>query len=1277
MMHRRGGKRIRMDDPVPPEYETPMTPMTPMNDNSAGDANDSYNAYTPYQASQTPLHNPTPEHYSSESYSSPGTSQQQYQEQGNFDNQTQFEAPMTPAASNMRITRNTRARMRGGVVQQPKYKEIDTDYTPAASNRGRGGGGRGRGKRAHHSHSLEDEASLYYVIRNNRSSLTTIVDDWIEKYKGNRENALLMLMQFFINASGCKGRITSEMQLTMEHVAIIRKMTEEFDEESGEYPLIMTGQQWKKFRANFCEFVQILVRQCQYSIIYDQFLMDNVISLLTGLSDSQVRAFRHTATLAAMKLMTALVDVALTVSINLDNTQRQYEAERQKAREKRAADRLESLMAKRKELEENMDEIKNMLTYMFKSVFVHRYRDTLPEIRAICMAEIGVWMKKFHQNFLDDSYLKYIGWTLHDKVGEVRLKCLQALQPLYASEELKTKLELFTSKFKDRIVAMTLDKEYDVAVQAVKLVISILKHHREILTDKDCEHVYELVYSSHRAVAQAAGEFLNERLFRPEDEAVVDVKTRRGKKRLPNTPLIRDLVLFFIESELHEHGAYLVDSLIETNQMMKDWECMTDLLLEEAGPDEEALDNQKETSLIELMVCCIKQAATGEAPVGRGPTRKILSVKELKQVHDDKQKLTEHFIQTLPLLLDKYRADPEKLANLLAIPQYFDLDIYTKSRQEINLDSLLNKIHVIVEKMHDTEVLDTAAKTLEHMCVEGHAIFTRCDVARSTLIDSIVNKYKEAIDEYRNLIEGDEEPDEDETFNVVQSLKKVSIFYSCHNMNPWGIWDSLYKDIEDAKDPSKSLPSTAVKYCISACFFAILWSQNHLMEAVDSGSHGEDECRQLKERLHSFMGSMRHFVNGDTPSHPILREDAYNTICDLLVIFCNQLTTHTNPLMHQLVYEPDQAMQNMLNRFIQEYVFFEEEDDEHDEHSKIEELHKRRNFLAGYCKLIVYNMIPTKAAADVFKHYVKYYNDYGDIIKTTLGKARDINKTHCALTMQQSLNILYNEIMAEKGKVNRNSEEFTAIKELAKRFALSFGLDAVKNREAITALHRAGVLFVITPPDGVEQDPTGPPPNLPFLEILSEFTNKLLKQDKRIVLNFLDRRLQAGMPSSRGEDWQPLLCYRNSLLHGETDQIPVTSKRAYTRRKKDHLAEEEEADEPDEGSDHEFAGKQKKKRSRKNQLPVNKVVITRGPRTNTFYENNDTVQMQTSPSATVEDTATSPLQDLDTRFKTLQTQSSRPRRNQEHVEHRELRRTSRNSGRYVEGQYMECRIEAK
>lgn len=53
-----------------------------------------------------------------------------------------------------------------------------------------------------------------------------------------------------------------------------------------------------------------------------------------------------------MKLMTALVDVALNLSINLDNTQRQYEAERAKQQNKRAGDRLELLMTKRQEVSE-------------------------------------------------------------------------------------------------------------------------------------------------------------------------------------------------------------------------------------------------------------------------------------------------------------------------------------------------------------------------------------------------------------------------------------------------------------------------------------------------------------------------------------------------------------------------------------------------------------------------------------------------------------------------------------------------------------------------------------------------------------------------------------------------------------------------------------------------------------------------------------------------------------------------------------------------------------
>lgn len=130
------------------------------------------------------------------------------------------------------------------------------------------------------------------------------------------------------------------------------------------------------------------------------------------------------------------------------------------------------------------------------------------------------------------------------------------------------------------------------------------------------------------------------------------------------------------------------------------------------------------------------------------------------------------------------------------------------------------------------------------------------------------------------------------------------------------------------------------------------------------------------------------------------------------------------------------------------------------------------------------------------------YNEYGDIIKYTVGKTRENNKTNCALTMCISLISTYKDIqqLNDSVYVSKNCQEYADLKELAKRFALSFGLDAVKNREAIIALHRAGILFAVTQStDETEADPYAAPPCLLFLEILNEFTNKLLKQDKRVV----------------------------------------------------------------------------------------------------------------------------------------------------------------------------------
>ena len=63
------------------------------------------------------------------------------------------------------------------------------------------------------------------------------------------------------------------------------------------YPLSTPGPQLKRFKAGLCEFARVLVRSCRNSLIYDEYLFPMLLALLTGLSDSQVRAFRHTSTL--------------------------------------------------------------------------------------------------------------------------------------------------------------------------------------------------------------------------------------------------------------------------------------------------------------------------------------------------------------------------------------------------------------------------------------------------------------------------------------------------------------------------------------------------------------------------------------------------------------------------------------------------------------------------------------------------------------------------------------------------------------------------------------------------------------------------------------------------------------------------------------------------------------------------------------------------------------------------------------------------------------------
>ncbi|XP_025131264.3 cohesin subunit SA-3 isoform X8 [Bubalus bubalis] len=934
--------------------------------------------------------------------------------------------------------------------------------------------------RAHGQKESEPPASdLFDAVKGAKSDMQSLVDEWLDSYKQDQDAAFLELVNFFIRSCGCKGTVTPEMFKKMSNSEIIRHLTEQFNEDSGDYPLIASGPSWKKFQGSFCEFVRTLVYQCQYGLLYDGFPMDNLISLLTGLSDSQVRAFRHTSTLAAMKLMTSLVRVALQLSLHKDNNQRQYEAERNKGLGQRAPERLESLLEKRRELQEHQEEIEGMMNALFRGVFVHRYRDVLPEIRAICIEEIGSWMQSYSTSFLTDSYLKYIGWTLHDKHRDVRLKCLKALKGLYGNQDLTARLELFTSRFKDRMVSMVMDREYDVAVEAVRLLIVILKSMDGVLTDADCESIYPVVYASNRALASAAGEFLYWKLFYPECETrAVGGRERRRSPR-PQRTFFYLLLSFFVESELHDHAAYLVDSLWDcAGSLLKDWESLTSLLLEK----DQNLGDIQESTLIEILVSSVRQASEGHPPVGRVTGKK-------------------------------------------------------------HLELLLQQLQEVVVKHAEPAVLEAGAHALYLLCNPEFTFFTRVDFARSQLVDLLTDRFQQELEE---LLQSSF-LDEDEVYSLAATLKRLSAFYNAHDLTRWELYEPCYQLLRKAVDTGE-VPHQVTLPALTLVYFSILWTLTHISGSDASQSLSpQKQLLDLKGRMVAFCELCQSCLS-DVDSE--IQEQAFVLLSDLLLIFSPQMIVGGREFLRPLVFIPEATLQSELASFLMDHVFIQPGElrsgHSQEDHLQIERLHQRRRLLAGFCKLLLYGVLEMDAASDVFKHYNKFYNDYGDIIKETLTRARQIDRSHCSRILLLSLKQLYTELLQEQGPQGLNElPAFIEMRDLARRFALSFGPQQLQNRDLVVMLHKEGIKFSLSevPPAGSSSQP----PNLAFLELLAEFSPRLFHQDKQLLLSYLEKCLQR-VSQAPGRPWGPVTTYCHSLSPGE-NTVEV-SPQGYPRSKK-------------------------------------------------------------------------------------------------------------------------------
>ncbi|XP_038140709.1 cohesin subunit SA-2 isoform X1 [Cyprinodon tularosa] len=1004
-----------------------------------------------------------------------------------------------------------------------------------------------RVRKAQDKHAKEEQVeavTLFEVITMGKSAIEAVIDDWIEAYGADRDSSLLDLISFFIQCCGCKGVVTAEMCHNKEDKDVKSKMVEELDEGAGlqykrflafpwiltvtwpmdadcaDYPLAQSGPPGRWFHSELCDFVSVLVARCQHSVLFDSYLMSSLISLLTELSNSFMRAFRHTCTLAAVKLLSSLLTVALSLSVGVENSQKLYDVQRTKTARQKSSQQLERIQKKISELQEKKTEVESMMDILFKGVFLKRYRDILPDIRSVCMEELGLWMKLYSSAFLNDSYLKYMGWMMHDKVPDVRLKCVLALQGLFSDPVLLPKLDLFTSRFKNRLVSMVLDKDNEVAVQTMKLLVLISRATDDVLTAEDYKQLLQVVFASHRPLAATAGEMLYSRIL----SAVTPTSDDQdeGNEEEQRIQILKALLQFYQESELHKHVVYLVDSLWDCGaSLLKDWPTLTAALLQSCPgftPAEQAV-------IVEILVASVRQAAEGPALVGRSGTKKVMSSREKKIQADDCLNLTEHLFSVLPKLLSKFSCTGDAVASLMRIPQYFHSDSQEAKNSQL-VSSLMTEMAAVLDLHSSPAVLEAAARTYLSLCGDGAAWSSAARASQDALVQRWVDELTGLLGE--SLRGGCFSAEEEKIRQIVTTLKKLKAFHNCHDLGRWSVFDLLSPLLMDNSSQGGA-PPELLEEALQCMSFAMLWSLCTSSETLTCKEKAVAQRLQLRlfcERSHRCLSHCDHGV----------RTQAFLGVCDVLMAHSYQLQVWDPTCFGPLLYTPSPKLQRALLTFVSLHVFVVPDCDnqsrvsESSEVERLEDLHRRRNLLAAYCKLIVHGVLEMSAAAELYPHYMKLYSDFGDIIKETIYRTRQIDKIESARTLVLCLQQLFMQLKREQesgGRAHSGVQTFTCIKELARRFALTFG-DLVKFRECLVMIHRHGIEFVFQEFNQTPDNAT--PPYLSYLTILSEFSNKLLKPDKKTVLSYLQKHTAEHIIDLREDRWQPLIYYRASLL---------------------------------------------------------------------------------------------------------------------------------------------------
>ncbi|CAG8747400.1 3449_t:CDS:2, partial [Funneliformis caledonium] len=381
------------------------------------------------------------------------------------------------------------------------------------------------------------------------------------------------------------------------------------------------------------------------------------VFVILKLFSSAFRPFRHTAAAIALYLLSCLCEVAQEVRNELNIATRQLTSEQIKnknSRNLRNQDRMSSLRSKTAELTEKKQQLESYFNDFFNGVFIHRYRDVEAVIRAECVKELGVWIVKYPDRFLEDKVTRYLGWQLSDKSPIARVEAIRSLSRLYINETFISGLRNFTERFKPRLIEMALrEAELSVRITTISLLTQIYK--AGLLEDEDRDELSHLIYSDLPKVRKSIAPFVKDLL----DEDFISSKltkvqtflssndTKR-KNRSASNEIVNSVKL--IGDVKNNRIALAIEALWGEMEILHDWHSLAEYLSKDhsltdnsstakesqgendpidAIEDCYRLSEREESVLVQVFVACLKLMLVD--PLSRDKKKTEAQIEEIRE----------------------------------------------------------------------------------------------------------------------------------------------------------------------------------------------------------------------------------------------------------------------------------------------------------------------------------------------------------------------------------------------------------------------------------------------------------------------------------------------------------------------------------------------------------------------------------------------------------------------------------------------------------------------